>query len=94
MRFTEAFLDPFLADRSTDGTLELVDSDHGRRQWGQGRAMALPPGFSHSLFNLPNFKNSSIFRLRLHETSFRPQAKKLVSVKLANNGSVHMRAAQ
>ena len=33
-------------------------------------------------------------RLRLHETSFRPQAKKLVLVKLANNGSVHMRAAQ
>ena len=43
MRFTEAFLDPFLADRSTDGTLELVDSDHGRRQGGAGESHGPPP---------------------------------------------------
>ena len=47
---------------------------------------------------VPNFEAIShmtwVLRLRLHETSFRPQAKKLVSVKPANNGSVHMSAPQ
>ena len=68
--FGSIFLLPHLTVKNLETTImgdpilnqtPLTDSClHGRRQGGAGEGHG-PPGFSHSLFNLPNFKNSFIF---------------------------------